>query len=487
MAQPRPRRAMESPVPARRGQVAAQETGVGESRFAPRRLRRVLIAFGTSLALVLGVFGVVGVGTASAWTRSRLAVSLSPDRSQPVRLDGLTMHGNIYVFVRSSRGLRKIDFYLDDGWQTRTPTSTDWVPPFDLAGTAPDGTARPYDTTQLVDGSHTIKLVLTWRDGRTTSRRAAFTVDNEDATPTPAPSTTSGSASASTTKPATSSTSSTASASSSASSSSSATHSATASTSQSATASSSPSASPTATTATPTPAATTPPAGTVCTSPVWRSSSNGAMYSDGGLIIHNNMWNTSGYRVSETVEACSYHSWNVIATADNSSGDGAVKTYPNVHKDYHNWSTGSEPPLSNYPVLSSSFAAAGPNTGIHNIAYDIWLNGVGNGGGSNREVMIWTDNQAQRPAGSVVATGLGFGGQTWTLWATGDNHILSFVPGTDMAAGTVNIRAMLDYLISHGRVPANSTLGQICYGVEIVSTNGTPGTFRFTGFSLTDH
>jgi hypothetical protein len=211
------------------------------------------------------------------------------------------------------------------------------------------------------------------------------------------------------------------------------------------------------------------------------------MYYDGGFIIHNNMWNTSGYRVSETVEACSYDSWNVIATADNSSGDGAVKTYPNVHKDYHNWSTGSEPPLSNYPTLSSSFAATGPNTGIYNIAYDIWLNGVGNGGGSNREVMIWTDNQAQRPAGSVVATGLAFGGQTWTLWATGDNRILSFVAGTDMAAGTVNIRAMLDYLISHGRVPANSTLGQICYGVEVVSTNGAPGTFRFTGFSLTDH
>ncbi len=55
-----------------------------------------------------------------------------------------------------------------------------------------------------------------------------------------------------------------------------------------------------------------------------------------------------------------------------------------------------------------------------------------------------------------------------------------------MAAGTVNIRAMLDNLITHGRVPANSTLGQIDYGVEIVSTNGAPGTFHFTGFSLTD-
>ena len=100
--------------------------------------------------------------------------------------------------------------------------------------------------------------------------------------------------------------------------------------------------------------------------------------------------------------------------------------------------------------------------------------------------MIWTDNQSQRPAGSVVASGLQFGGKTWTLWATGDNHILSFVPDSDMAAGTVNLRAMLDHLISDGRVPANSTLGQIGYGVEVVSTNGAPGTFRFTDFSLTD-
>jgi Glycosyl hydrolase family 12 len=483
---------MDAPVPARWGQVAAQETEIGESRFVPRRVRRMLIAFGTSLALVLGVLGIFGVGSASASTRSRLAVSLSPDRSHAVRLDGITVQGKIYVFVRNSRGLRKVDFYLDDPRQTRAPARTDRVPPFDLAGTARNRTARPFDTTKLVDGSHMIKVVLTWRGGRTSSRRATFTVDNENAMPAPTASTSSGSASATVTKTPSAPTSSTATHSASASQSSSATHSASASssgsasTSQSATTSSSPSGSPTATTVTPTPPAATLPAGNVCTNPVWRSSSNGAMYSDGGFIIHNNMWNTSGYRVSETVEVCSYHSWNAIATADNSSGDGAVKTYANVHKDYHNWSTGYEPPLSNYPTLSSSFAAAGPNTGIYNFAYDIWLNGVGNGGGSNREVMIWTDNQAQRPAGSVVATGIGFGGQTWTLWATGDNHILSFVPSSDMASGTVNIRAMLDYLISHGRVPANSTLGQIGYGVEIVSTNGAPGTFRFTGFSLRD-
>jgi hypothetical protein len=190
----------------------------------------------------------------------------------------------------------------------------------------------------------------------------------------------------------------------------------------------------------------TPSVGTVCTNPVWRSSTNGAMHSDDDFIVHNKMWNASGYRVSQTVEACSYRSWNVIVTADNGTGDGAVKTYPNVHKDYHDWSTGYEPPLSNYPTLSSAFAATGPNSGIHNIAYDIWLNGVGNGGASNREVMIWTDNQGQRPAGSVVATGLELGEQTWTLWATEDDHVLSFVPATDMASGTVKHP-------SHARLP----------------------------------
>src|SRR5687768_6536109 len=105
---------MESPVPARRRKFAAQETGIGESQFAPHRLRRMLIAFGTSLALVLGILGAFGVGSASASTRSRLAVSMNPDRSHAARLDGITVQGKIYVFVRNSRGLRKVDFYLDD-------------------------------------------------------------------------------------------------------------------------------------------------------------------------------------------------------------------------------------------------------------------------------------------------------------------------------------------------------------------------------------
>ena len=58
-----------------------------------------MIALGLSAALVLSA---LGIESASASTRSRLVVSLNPDRSNAVRLDGSTVKGEIYVFVRNS-------------------------------------------------------------------------------------------------------------------------------------------------------------------------------------------------------------------------------------------------------------------------------------------------------------------------------------------------------------------------------------------------
>ena len=173
MAQPRPRRAIESPVPARREQVVAEGSGRGNSRFGLRRPQRTLIAFATSLALVLGVFGIFGVGSASATTRSRVAVSFSQDRSHAVRLNGATVKGKIYVFVRSSRGLRQVDFYLGNREQKLAPARTERISPFDLAGTARNGTALPYDTRKLVEGSHTTQGgvdLAEWEDLQSSGR-----------------------------------------------------------------------------------------------------------------------------------------------------------------------------------------------------------------------------------------------------------------------------------------------------------------------------
>jgi hypothetical protein len=157
--------------------------------LALRRRRKAMIALGLSATLALSV---LGIQSASASTRSRLALSLNPDRSNAVRLDGSTVKGKIYVFVSNSKTLDKVDFYLDSSSRTKPPVRTDTDPPFDFAGTADDGTAVPYDTTKLADGSHTISVVLTWLNGTTSRRGGNFTVANEGVAPTanPSPTTT---------------------------------------------------------------------------------------------------------------------------------------------------------------------------------------------------------------------------------------------------------------------------------------------------------
>ncbi|QGN59312.1 hypothetical protein GKE56_01885 [Nostocoides sp. HKS02] len=233
----------------------------------------------------------------------------------------------------------------------------------------------------------------------------------------------------------------------------------------------------TATTPTSTPTSTSTPTGTVCSSPYFTTSDPNGGVSDGGYYVHNNLWNAGNYPGTQgTTQVCSYHSWNHIGTASN-TGDGAVKTYPNVHKDY------SGRTISSFPKLTSTYAATAPGVGIYNVAYDLWLNGV-----PNDEVMIWTDNHNQVPAGSRVATGVSLSGHAWDVYATSGNGYLAFVPsgGASYASGTLDLKAMLNYVVAQGRVAASSTVDQICYGVEIVDTGGSPATWRFTDFSIAD-
>jgi hypothetical protein len=220
-----------------------------------------------------------------------------------------------------------------------------------------------------------------------------------------------------------------------------------------------------------------PPTGSVCTNPYFTTSGSNGGITDGGYYVHNNLWNAASYPGTKgTTQVCSYRSWNHVGTASN-TGDGAVKTYPNVHKDY------SGRTISSFPRLTSTFAATPPGVGIYNVGYDLWLNGV-----PNDEVMIWTDNHGQVPAGSRFASSISLSGYTWDVYATGGNGYIAFVPsnGARYTSGMVDIKAMLTYLVAQGRVAANATVHQICYGVEIVDTGGVPATWKFTDFSIVD-
>jgi hypothetical protein len=195
----------------------------------------------------------------------------------------------------------------------------------------------------------------------------------------------------------------------------------------------------------------------------------------GGFYVDTDTWNAANYSVSQTMYVCDYNDWYVIAKMDNASGDGAVKTYPNVHKDFS-----ASPALSSFSAISSSFAHAGPHVGIYEFAYDIWLNGVASNGST--EVMIWTDNFNQVPSGSVQET-VTFGGQSYRVYKSGS--YIAFVDTVNVTSGSLNLLDFFNHIISKSWIPPTSTLSAVDYGVELVSTSGANATFTVSDFSLT--
>jgi hypothetical protein len=236
----------------------------------------------------------------------------------------------------------------------------------------------------------------------------------------------------------------------------------------------------------------------VCTSPTWTSTNNGTEnwqvdpYDPpsgigyyGQVMVTAGWWNTGGYNFRQTTAACDYNSWYAITTTDNSAEDGAVKAYPNVKVDYVDWGNFILEPLANYSSLGMRHAHLQPQgDGIWNFAWDVWINGIGNGTGTT-ELMIWTENHGQLPAGDRVGA-VTIDGRTWDFWTTDDRSLISFVAPTPLRSGTLELLAFTDWLTANGHLKTNSTLGQIGYGVELVSTNGQPVRFDFTDFWISE-
>lgn len=106
-----------------------------------------------------------------------MQLSTSPDRSNAVEFDGQTVNGSIYVFTTPTVGVSEVRFYLDNTAATGTPTKRERGAPFDLAGSNQDGTAKPYDTTHLSDGPHTMTAAIVTGSGTVVITRS-FSVNN---------------------------------------------------------------------------------------------------------------------------------------------------------------------------------------------------------------------------------------------------------------------------------------------------------------------
>lgn len=212
--------------------------------------------------------------------------------------------------------------------------------------------------------------------------------------------------------------------------------------------------------------------------PLFVTSDPNGGWSHGGYYVHNNMWNSSKYRpCTQTLSAWSHDRWNVVARMDNKTRDGAVKTYPNVHRDF------AGVPIASFASITSNFAEKSPHVGIYNVAFDLWLNGIARPGCT--EIMVWADNFHQVPGGKYMAD-VRFGGHTFKVYKTAGSAYIAFVASSAFARGTLNLLDITRWVIAKGWLPDTSVLNQICFGVEIVSTEDTEAKFEVTAFSINE-
>lgn len=216
----------------------------------------------------------------------------------------------------------------------------------------------------------------------------------------------------------------------------------------------------------------TPPPGNVCTNPTFLTTSTDNMGDGrdfGPYYVHNNMWNNENG--TYTLGACNYDSWYVTAKQPKPADNG-VQTYPNVHKDY------DDVPISKIESVRFAYTTPVECTGcVYDVAVDAWL-----GPDLENELMIWTENKGQTPAGDKVAV-VTFAGHTYDVWH--DTGYTAYVSRVTQKSGTLPMASFLSDMVARGWVPQPTTW-QVDFGVEVVSTAGIERRFDFTDFSISE-
>lgn len=202
-------------------------------------------------------------------------------------------------------------------------------------------------------------------------------------------------------------------------------------------------------------------------------------------VVSQDEWNPAGGS-SQTLTAASHNDWSVHT----SQPPGAyVRTYPDIAQNLPGY------PFSSYTTAVQTFSdSVSYTSGTGETAADLWLNGAPGTGTYNSatvEVMVWTANHGQTPAGTRTGTAT-IGGQTFTVWecnspgCTGSvGHIyFAFVLRGSEASGQIHDVATIRWLVRHRLMPASLPFDQIDYGAEFGNmSQQTTATLRFTRYS----
>jgi hypothetical protein len=208
-----------------------------------------------------------------------------------------------------------------------------------------------------------------------------------------------------------------------------------------------------------------------------------------GTPVGNNVWSPiSGWR--QTLHANSPGDWKVTATMP--AGNTAVVSYPSLGANFGR-TTNVPTPLSRFSRIRSRFVEhmhARARTSAW-AAYDIWMGRAGCSDCASHEVMIahdYANNGACDTVARADFTGAGGVAQHWHLCTYGSMLIWKLGRSErrkiSEERGTVDVLAMLKWLVHHHYLPKRSGLWLIGYGWEICSTGGSPETFKVSAFTL---
>lgn len=214
-----------------------------------------------------------------------------------------------------------------------------------------------------------------------------------------------------------------------------------------------------------------------CSNPTKLTGTQGTLHFP-PYVVQQDQWTGQG---QQTMWVCNERDWKAVANQTGAPSTG-VKTYPDSGKTYTDWQyCSSQPVLSSFSKLSSSFAFQGPTAGAWDAGYDVFLNG-GVCGKPVTEIMVW--NQWRGLSVPAAQSHPTIGGVAYDVYHSGGYiQVRRHVQAT---SATTDLLAIFRYLEGQGLVRAADTLQFVQYGAEILTTYGNDLTFRLTGFSVAD-
>ncbi|MDW6059577.1 hypothetical protein SAZ11_18120 [Streptomyces sp. FXJ1.4098] len=188
----------------------------------------------------------------------------------------------------------------------------------------------------------------------------------------------------------------------------------------------------------------------------WSSSDQWGNWSNGGYTLYNNIWGSGAG--SQTIWANSYTDWGVWANHPNTGG---IKSYPNAKRV-----VGKK--VSAIGSLNSSYNVTVPSSGAYNTSYDIWDTNY------DYEIMLWMNKTG--PVGPLGTSqgSLTLGGHSWTVYkgSNGANEVFSFIRTSNSNSGSVDIKAIVNWIKNTKGWFGDVTIGDVQFGYEITSSSG---------------